>query len=571
MSYDTEVLADTPAGYWKLQDTSGTTAVDSSGNGRNGTYNGTVSTHYALNQTGIIPSESSSPAVEWRMNGGTSSHGVSSTQYGSPGSVSVAYGAWMDALATSKTFTAEAWIKTSANFIQSSPILISRRKGGGRLQFALLCSANGSSNANAWGYFTENSAVFSGADGFALGTGVGASDASAPFSLAGNPSGLHTVNCYDTAAHHVGLVMTTSTLRAFADGMLATQYLSDLSTFTIQSNTTDPLVINGITDVPANASFGFIGKMQKAAIYASALSAARIAAHYTAGAAKIAFLNQQWALQAAQAMDLSAGASVTDTTAFILAARMDLSGSITASTDILEALRMGMALSASASAVTLMGVNQRLGVAFMDAVSISDSVASSKFMTMSLHNIAGLGSALGMTGRLGMSLSDVITAGIVIKAGEDTYNGWIVNPNLMASAGLEGMQFNSFTKHKGRYYGIGAGGIYELGGPNDNGANIDAFVGLPKLNFGTANKKRVPYAYIGAAGDKMVLRVVVDSTTYTYVADNATTGMGEQRITTGKGLKGNYWQFELVNANGADFDIDNIKFMPMVLERRRGE
>lgn len=43
-----EVLADTPIGYWKLDETSGTTAADSSGNGLDGTYTGT----YTLNQSG---------------------------------------------------------------------------------------------------------------------------------------------------------------------------------------------------------------------------------------------------------------------------------------------------------------------------------------------------------------------------------------------------------------------------------------------------------------------------------------------------------------------------------------
>jgi len=41
MSYDSEVLADSPYLFWKLDDASGTTAVDSSGNGRSGTYTGT--------------------------------------------------------------------------------------------------------------------------------------------------------------------------------------------------------------------------------------------------------------------------------------------------------------------------------------------------------------------------------------------------------------------------------------------------------------------------------------------------------------------------------------------------
>jgi hypothetical protein len=38
---DAAVLALSPLGYWKLDEPSGTTAVDSSGNGRDGTYSGT--------------------------------------------------------------------------------------------------------------------------------------------------------------------------------------------------------------------------------------------------------------------------------------------------------------------------------------------------------------------------------------------------------------------------------------------------------------------------------------------------------------------------------------------------
>lgn len=38
VTFDAAVLADSPAGYWKLDETAGATAVDSSGNGRDGSY-----------------------------------------------------------------------------------------------------------------------------------------------------------------------------------------------------------------------------------------------------------------------------------------------------------------------------------------------------------------------------------------------------------------------------------------------------------------------------------------------------------------------------------------------------
>ena len=51
MPYDTEVLADSPYLYWKLNDTSGTTAADTSGNSRTGTYVG----DFTLNTATIAP------------------------------------------------------------------------------------------------------------------------------------------------------------------------------------------------------------------------------------------------------------------------------------------------------------------------------------------------------------------------------------------------------------------------------------------------------------------------------------------------------------------------------------
>ena len=54
-NYDATVLSSSPYAYYRLDETSGTVAVDSSGNGRNGTYNGTSGTHYALGQSSIVP------------------------------------------------------------------------------------------------------------------------------------------------------------------------------------------------------------------------------------------------------------------------------------------------------------------------------------------------------------------------------------------------------------------------------------------------------------------------------------------------------------------------------------
>jgi Concanavalin A-like lectin/glucanases superfamily len=57
-TYDSAVLALSPYAYYRLDETSGTTAADTSGHGHNGTYEGTPGTHYTLGQASIVPGTS---------------------------------------------------------------------------------------------------------------------------------------------------------------------------------------------------------------------------------------------------------------------------------------------------------------------------------------------------------------------------------------------------------------------------------------------------------------------------------------------------------------------------------
>jgi hypothetical protein len=86
MSYDSEVLADSPLFYCKLDETSGTTMTDSSGNGRDGFYFGAT-----LNQAALV------------NDGGRSALGTASGQ----GIGTLASAAWME----QNNFTAECWVK----------------------------------------------------------------------------------------------------------------------------------------------------------------------------------------------------------------------------------------------------------------------------------------------------------------------------------------------------------------------------------------------------------------------------------------------------------------------------
>jgi hypothetical protein len=105
--YMTTIVADNPAGYWRLGEASGPTAFDSSGNGHNGTYLGGVS----LGQPGALFGDPNTSAT---FNGTT---GIVDTNF-KPGDLS---------------FTIEAWIKPTAAVAQEW--IIAGRGGAVQLAF----------------------------------------------------------------------------------------------------------------------------------------------------------------------------------------------------------------------------------------------------------------------------------------------------------------------------------------------------------------------------------------------------------------------------------------------------
>ena len=120
-TYLSHVLAKGALGAWMLGDTSGTTMVDSSGNGHDGAYVGSPS----LNQTGILPTD---PGKSVAFNG--------SSQY-----ATVANAAWM----LPASFSAEIWFKSTGVaggdhdvFVNAHASLTSRwmlRQNGANLYF----------------------------------------------------------------------------------------------------------------------------------------------------------------------------------------------------------------------------------------------------------------------------------------------------------------------------------------------------------------------------------------------------------------------------------------------------
>lgn len=95
-AYSTTILADSPLGYWRMGESSGTTLTDTSGNTHNGSYVGTAGSTYTLAQTGAT------------IEGDTAVKFSGTPNTGPAGYANVPYAAWMDA---TSAISVEAWVK----------------------------------------------------------------------------------------------------------------------------------------------------------------------------------------------------------------------------------------------------------------------------------------------------------------------------------------------------------------------------------------------------------------------------------------------------------------------------
>lgn len=219
MSYSSEVLADSPLVYYRLGEASGSTLVDSSGNGRNGTYNG----DYTLGQPGLTLDTDTAAAFA----GGATAW------------TTTTYGAWMNSLTT---FTVEVWFRLSDI---AGGYVAGRWPNSGGSQWFIV--AGGDDNLTTVAR------------------------------IGGTQRNLASTYTRDTTTiYHVAMTYDGTTLRQYVNGVETASGAWSGS----MTTSTGVLHLGRI----ASATNSFLpGTLDEFAMYGSALSAARILAHYTAG------------------------------------------------------------------------------------------------------------------------------------------------------------------------------------------------------------------------------------------------------------------------------------------------
>lgn len=219
MSYFVEVMADAPIAYWRLGEPSGTSAADSSGNSRTGTYTNTPT----LGGTGLIPADTNA-AMAVATNSGQC--------------MSVTSGTWMDV----NNITVEAIVNiTSGSDATNGDAIASRYNTGG---FNWLLWRN---TANKWAVQLRN-------------------NSGTVYNVATVANATASVNV------HLAFTFDGSNLVLYQNGV---QVGTTAVTGTVQTST----VNIEVGRYSATAATVPTAKIDEVAIYSTALSAARIAEH----------------------------------------------------------------------------------------------------------------------------------------------------------------------------------------------------------------------------------------------------------------------------------------------------
>ena len=141
-------------------------------------------------------------------------------------------------------------------------------------------------------------------------------------------------------------------------------------------------------------------------------------------------------------------------------------------------------------------------------------------------------------------------------------------------------EFNSLAiLADGTPIAAGKDGIYELGGDRDDGDPIAAMAELPTTDWGSSKWKRVRDCVVmGEADGDIYVEVETDERERrSYLVDglNGAHGQHADVITWGRGQVGTVFTVAFGNRNedggtdGADFSVDSIEVMPMMVPVNR--
>lgn len=619
MSYDSEVQTDQPLFYYKMVQTTGGTpgsvtetnyafangwtgAVNVNGTYDSGYYTGTTkltisATNAAnvgilLNRASLVATQSGDKSVYFSNNGLSPTRYWNTSREGSGGYLAAADNAAWDVTA----FTAECWFKSnvdvrstyggSTTIHRQAQYLISRRNPTlSTSSWALFVTPNGAIQTNIWGAVDGTSGVVTAisavtgspanwntaAGNYSDATYVDpAQDAEATDPNYYSTYPLRAINVLDGQPHHIVTTFSTTTkeLRIYVDGQQRGYYQTyDSAYFTPTMVTADAIYVGSY--IPATSSqLGVIGYIGNVAFYNKALTAERIAAHYYAGAGYGAWFDLAWEAVGVKQNTLTEGVSLSQTYQLIDSVAMAEGVSLTANQ--IDTVPLVIVVTDSVTMSDLSAGGSSYENVVSQTISMSESVIALREALGVITDTVTFDGVQAMTQAMINSINDGFIIGIGAIISGEQYIGWVMNANTYAVSRYMQYPFNSFAESQGVQLGATEDGIYELTGDTDDGAQIDAAVLTGRDDFGDSVMKRMLKAYLGLSTDgRMYMTTIAnENERRTYELNVNNTTVREAKIDLGRGVKSRYWQFEITNVAGSDFELEAVEWFPVMLTRR---
>lgn len=137
------------------------------------------------------------------------------------------------------------------------------------------------------------------------------------------------------------------------------------------------------------------------------------------------------------------------------------------------------------------------------------------------------------------------------------------------------MPFTSVVSFNGETLFFGPTGIFEEGGDDDNGTDIDAWIDTPNHDFGRREQKSVEAFDVGyeAAGDLTLTLHGDEDTTYarTFTLEPVRPGQvqqdGMKTLKKYRYGRKRYWKVRVANVDGCDFSLDFLALAVVVYKR----
>lgn len=219
------------------------------------------------------------------------------------------------------------------------------------------------------------------------------------------------------------------------------------------------------------------------------------------------------------------------------------------------------------------GGNTTLLAVVLEHITLGTSAVPTALLDAVIHELISAAPSVATEQLLEVIARTFIEAGstglLEGATGRTDQDTWVWHADAAGSTMYRSYPFNSFAVIDGKHYGASADGLFLLEGDTDAGAPIHASIDLGELDFGTAELKTIAECYLGvSAKGNLFLKIIAEGREFIYKTRSFSERMQQQRITPGKGLKTNYVTAQFFNEDGADFEIDSVRFIVADLSRR---